>query len=173
MLRRRGQCFLHGPVERSALSGVRRPRGPVAPGRKRPPAEEARARLEGFEPPTRGLEGRRSSAELQALTRSVTPRCRRGSFRPEGFRTSSACRGLTKPYEPRSTRERDCFLTYGEDGSTCTGFAVHPPAEMPSSSHRSAISHRACLGRAERFPGGFCAGRRRSGRCGYTIPPAG
>ena len=36
----------------------------------RPPC----TRLEGFEPPTRGLEGRRSSAELQALASRVTPR---------------------------------------------------------------------------------------------------
>src|SRR5215211_341595 len=34
-------------------------------------------RLGGFEPPTRGLEGRRSSAELQAPTRSVAPRAGR------------------------------------------------------------------------------------------------
>jgi hypothetical protein len=30
-------------------------------------------RLEGFEPPTNGLEGRRSSAELQAPARRVQP----------------------------------------------------------------------------------------------------
>jgi hypothetical protein len=31
-------------------------------------------RLEGFEPPTNGLEGRRSSSELQALERRVARR---------------------------------------------------------------------------------------------------
>jgi hypothetical protein len=34
-------------------------------------ALEAAMRLEGFEPPTNGLEGRRSSSELQALDRRV------------------------------------------------------------------------------------------------------
>src|SRR5919197_5861799 len=36
--------------------------------------ESGAMRLEGFEPPTSGLEGRRSSAELQAPVRRVSPR---------------------------------------------------------------------------------------------------
>src|SRR5262245_29293392 len=43
----------------------------------RDPAPRARSRamrLEGFEPPTRGLEGRRSSSELQAPAGRVPPR---------------------------------------------------------------------------------------------------
>ena len=71
------QCCVARAARRRGLSGARLARSRARPAGAQP-LREARVRLEGFEPPTRGLEGRRSSSELQAPEEHRVARRRAG-----------------------------------------------------------------------------------------------